>query len=102
MKDTIYEKDFDIKNERGHFIIFLNKEQLSVEDSHEEAKQFISAYLRDLKRFIIFYEYLTKDDRWVLTHVSLEALSEEDAKIKLKSNIKKSLKIRNLDVRVIV
>lgn len=100
MKNTVSDKNFDIKNERGHFIIFLNHEQLSVEDTHEEAKQFIDDYMKNLKSFIVFYEYLTKDDRWVLTHALMEALSVEEARMKLISKAKKSKRIRNIDVQL--
>lgn len=91
-------KDFTIENVRGHFIVSLDDRQLSVEDSHTEAEQFIDTYIDSLKEYIIYYEYLDKDDRWIFTHTILFALSEDEAKKEFESKNKRI--IRSVDVRL--
>lgn len=90
---------FEIENVKGHFIVKYNGEQISVEDSYQEAEQFISDYKSNLTDFIIYYEYLTKDDRWIFTHSSVTAVSDKEAEMKFKSQVGRKT-IRGVDVRL--
>lgn len=97
--NRIKKDSFEIENVRGHFVVKYKGEQISVEDSYQEAEQFISDYKDSLTDFIIYYEYLTKDDRWILAHSSVTAVSDKEAEMKFKSKIGRKT-IRGVDVRL--